>query len=97
MSFLLFFNTVDELKVVLYHMLGQNMELLEEFFMDTGRFFAAQNVLDLITLLSSLMMQRMRTRSLFEWPILGMMQRPSVHAILEESPKLSKHDLFRTC
>lgn len=40
--FFFWFKTLDELKVVLYHMFGQNMELVEEFFTDTGRFFAAE-------------------------------------------------------
>jgi hypothetical protein len=40
--FSFWFKTLDELKVVLYHMFGQNMELVEEFFTDTGRFFAAE-------------------------------------------------------
>ena len=40
--FFFWFKTSDELKVVLYHMLGQKMELVEEFFEDSGRFFAAE-------------------------------------------------------
>mmetsp|Transcript_12271 Transcript_12271/g.18202 ORF Transcript_12271/g.18202 Transcript_12271/m.18202 type:complete len:138 (+) Transcript_12271:1-414(+) len=36
------FNSHDELIVVLYHMLGQNFDMVEEFFTEHSRFYASE-------------------------------------------------------